>query len=126
MKSHIRVGIVCAVGIGIAIAAVVYVMSAPVPVRYTISIQDPTILKRGAPVEIRGVLVGEVVERRANGTTAEFGVEMRREYAGYPIPADSVAYLRKDGILAPQGIHIELGKSDEHLKSGDRLLTETH
>jgi ABC-type transporter Mla subunit MlaD len=114
------------VGIGIAIAAVVYVTSAPVPVRYTISVQDPAILKRGAPVEIRGVLVGEVVERRVHGSAAEFGVEMHRDYAGYPIPADSVAYLRKDALLAPQGVHIELGKSKVSLKSGDRLLTETH
>jgi ABC-type transporter Mla subunit MlaD len=120
-----RVGSLCLVGIGIAIAAVLHVGSAPVPVRYTISVQGPTILKRGAPVEIRGVLVGEVVERRVSGTAAEFGVEMHREYAGYPIPADSVAYLRKDGLLAPQGVHIELGKSNERLKSGDRLLTET-
>jgi phospholipid/cholesterol/gamma-HCH transport system substrate-binding protein len=79
-------------------------------------------LRAGTPVNYEGYRVGAVSaihpERRAAGM--QYRVEMRVR-DGWQIPADSIARIHAEGLLAETVINIEEGASREFLRPGDEL-----
>ena len=79
-------------------------------------------LKAGTPVNYEGYRVGAVAaihpERRATGM--RYRVELRIR-DGWQIPADSVARIHSEGLLAETVINIEEGASAEFLRPGAEL-----
>lgn len=79
-------------------------------------------LQDAAAVVIRGVKVGQVT-----------GIELNKEQGGvdltltvnkeYDIPVDSRAMMFSAGLMGGKSIEIQLGSSDEILKSGDAIQT---
>ncbi|MBN2233446.1 MAG: outer membrane lipid asymmetry maintenance protein MlaD [Deltaproteobacteria bacterium] len=92
--------------------------------RYThISARFNTVsgLKKGAQVEIAGVVVGKVDRIRLVDDRAE--IDMLIE-PGVELQADVIASIKTQGIIGDKYIKISPGGDDTLLKDGDRI-TET-
>lgn len=75
-------------------------------------------LKLGAPVEIAGVRVGEVVGIALKSTTAEVTLNVRD---GVTLREDDIAAIRTKGIIGDRYIKIVPGGSEQTLKQGERV-----
>ena len=88
--------------------------------RYEVTTQVPDAggLRRGDPVQMRGVNIG-----RIRGFEIEQGgVEVMMELSGeYPVPADSRVMLRSAGLLGGMVAEVIPGRSDEVLRGGGAL-----
>jgi phospholipid/cholesterol/gamma-HCH transport system substrate-binding protein len=85
----------------------------------TTIVPDAGGLRRGDPVQLRGVNVGRV--RRFE--IVPEGVAIRLELEGeYEVPADSRVVLRSNGLLGGMVVEIIPGTSNERLREG-RVLT---
>jgi phospholipid/cholesterol/gamma-HCH transport system substrate-binding protein len=88
--------------------------------RYTISTQltDAGGLRKGDPVQMRGVNVGRI--QRFGMVPG--GVAVRMELAGeYEVPADSRVVLRSNGILGGMVAELIPGRSPLSLENGDAI-----
>jgi phospholipid/cholesterol/gamma-HCH transport system substrate-binding protein len=84
----------------------------------TTHVSDAGGIRRGDPVEMRGVIVGRVV---GFGITSS-GVELKLEIEGeYRIPADSRVELEPNGLLGGLVVDVVPGQSARTLKWGDEL-----
>jgi phospholipid/cholesterol/gamma-HCH transport system substrate-binding protein len=87
------------------------------------SVDDAGGIRRGDPVQMKGVNIGRVQRFRFQEGG---GVEIRLELEGeYPVPRDSVVFLKSSGLLGGMVADIEPGKSSERLKNGDVLPGRT-
>jgi phospholipid/cholesterol/gamma-HCH transport system substrate-binding protein len=85
-------------------------------------VQDAGGIRRGDPVQMRGVNIGRVQRFRI----AQDGVEIRLEIEGeYPIPRDSHVMLRSAGLLGGMVAEVVPGRSPETASYGDHLPGRT-
>ncbi len=88
--------------------------------RYVVSTQVPDAggIRRGDPVQMRGVNVGRVM----GFEISQQGVTIRLEIEGeYLIPADSKVQLKSAGMLGGMVAEILPGASAQRLRYGDKL-----
>jgi phospholipid/cholesterol/gamma-HCH transport system substrate-binding protein len=88
--------------------------------RYIIStlVPDAGGIRRGDPVQMRGVNVGRVLRFQI----AQQGVTIRLEIEGeYPIPSDSRVALKSAGLLGGMVAEVEPGASSTRLRNGDAI-----
>jgi phospholipid/cholesterol/gamma-HCH transport system substrate-binding protein len=88
--------------------------------RYIIStvVPDAGGIRRGDPVQMRGVNIGRVLQFRI----AREGVTIRLEIEGeYPIPSDSKVALKSAGLLGGMVADVEPGTSTQRLRNGDAI-----
>lgn len=84
----------------------------------TTVVEDAGGVRRGDPVQMRGVNIGRVV---GFGMVPD-GVRIRMElYNEYPVPQGSVANLKSGGILGGMTIDVIPGPSQEDVDDGDEL-----
>jgi phospholipid/cholesterol/gamma-HCH transport system substrate-binding protein len=84
----------------------------------TTSVPDAGGVRRGDPVQMRGVNIGRVV---GFGMVPE-GVEIRLElYDEYDVPEGSVAHLKSSGLLGGMTVDIIPGLSEANVDDGDTL-----
>lgn len=88
--------------------------------RYYVStvVPDAGGVRRGDPVQMRGVNIGRVV---GFGMVPD-GVEIRLElYNEYEVPEGSVAHLKSSGLLGGMTVDVIPGRSEESVDDGDAL-----
>jgi phospholipid/cholesterol/gamma-HCH transport system substrate-binding protein len=88
--------------------------------RYIIStvVPDAGGIRRGDPVQMRGVNIGRVLRFQI----AQSGVTIRLEIEGeYPIPSDSKVSLKSAGLLGGMVAEIEPGTASTRLRNGDAI-----
>jgi phospholipid/cholesterol/gamma-HCH transport system substrate-binding protein len=88
--------------------------------RYIVStvVPDAGGIRRGDPVQMRGVNIGRILRFRIS----QEGVRLRLEIEGeYPIPADSRVELKSAGLLSGMVADVVPGSSDKLLRNGDEL-----
>jgi phospholipid/cholesterol/gamma-HCH transport system substrate-binding protein len=79
-------------------------------------------LKKGAVVQIAGVVVGQVKRTwLGEDELAHVALQLDNEVK---IPADSMASVKSQGIIGDKYIQLSLGGDEKLLKAGD-VLTET-
>jgi phospholipid/cholesterol/gamma-HCH transport system substrate-binding protein len=93
---------------------------------YYTRFSDATGLKFGSQVLYMGYLVGEVERVRpvieAGAVAFELDLSIAKEFAGWKVPADSVAEARVAGLLAAVTVDIRAGSSAVPLRPGDHIL----
>jgi phospholipid/cholesterol/gamma-HCH transport system substrate-binding protein len=92
--------------------------------RYVISthVADAGGIRRGDPVQMRGVNIGRVQRFQIDAE----GVEIRLEIEGeFKIPKDSYVMLRSAGLLGGMVAEVVPGRSTEVVGYGDRLAGRT-
>lgn len=77
-------------------------------------------VKKGATVQIAGVVVGEVSNITLNDD--EVAVLSLKLGNGLEIPVDSMASVKSQGIIGDKYIQLSLGGDDELFKPGEVLL----
>ena len=75
-------------------------------------------LEVGAPVEIAGVPVGEVIKVELNGTLALVTLNIKK---GVEIRSDDIAVVRTKGIIGERYMKIVTGASTDFVKAGSRI-----
>ena len=88
--------------------------------RYIIQtvVQDAGGVRRGDPVQMRGVNIGRVASFHIMSAGVEVNLEIDGQYA---IPADSKVELRSSGLLGGMVANVIPGKADQDLSWGDAL-----
>ena len=88
--------------------------------RYIIQtvVQDAGGVRRGDPVQMRGVNIGRVASFHIMPAGVEVNLEIDGQYA---IPADSKVELRSSGLLGGMVANVIPGKADQDLSWGDAL-----
>jgi phospholipid/cholesterol/gamma-HCH transport system substrate-binding protein len=82
----------------------------------TTTVPDAGGVRRGDPVQMRGVNIGRVV----GFEMAPNGVEIRLElYNEYDVPEGSVAHLKSSGLLGGMTVDVIPGASEERVDDGD-------
>jgi len=76
-------------------------------------------LKKGDPVKIAGVSVGEVARIRLADFTAEAELELDRDVR---LPDDTIASIETAGLLGDAYVSLAPGASDKSLSEGQRIL----
>jgi phospholipid/cholesterol/gamma-HCH transport system substrate-binding protein len=92
--------------------------------RYVITTQVPDAggIRRGDPVQMRGVNIGRVLRFKIG----QQGVDIQLEIEGeYKIPKDSTVRLKSSGPLQPMIAEVVPGVSDADVGYGDRLPGST-
>ena len=88
----------------------------------TTRVQDAGGIRRGDPVQMRGVNIGRVQRFQIE----QDGVEIRLEIEGeYEIPKDSQVMLRSAGLLGGMVAEVVPGRATEMVGYGDRLPGRT-
>jgi phospholipid/cholesterol/gamma-HCH transport system substrate-binding protein len=93
------------------------------PDRYLVRARFASVgdLKPGAPIRLAGVKVGQVTDVRLKDYLAETELAMMRSV---PLPKDTVASIRSEGLLGDTYVSLSPGGSLENLREGG-LLTQT-
>lgn len=73
----------------------------------------------GAPVEIAGVPIGEVLNVELNGTLALVTLNIKK---GVDIRSDDIAVVRTKGIIGERYLKIVPGAAADFVKAGDRII----
>jgi len=93
---------------------------------YYTRFSDATGLKFGSQVLYMGYLVGQVEQVRpvieAGAVAFELDLSIAKEFAGWNVPADSVAEARAAGLLAAVTVDIRAGSSAVPLRPGDHIV----
>lgn len=84
----------------------------------TTSVEDAGGLRRGDPVQMRGVNIGRVQGFDIAADRVDVHLELER---GYPVPADSRVLLRSSGLLGGMVAEIMPGRSEQDLRGGETL-----
>ena len=79
-------------------------------------------IKKGASVQVAGVVVGSVDEIQLN--TDKYAVLTMRIEKELEVPVDSIASVKSQGIIGDKYIQISLGGELDLLNQGD-ILTDT-
>jgi phospholipid/cholesterol/gamma-HCH transport system substrate-binding protein len=92
--------------------------------RYDIvtSVRDAGGLRKGDPVQMRGVNVGRVRGFAITDQGVVINMEMEREY---PVPADSRISLKSGGLLGGMIVEVVPGRSDDAVEDGAVLPGST-
>jgi phospholipid/cholesterol/gamma-HCH transport system substrate-binding protein len=88
--------------------------------RYVVSteVRDAGGIRRGDPVQMRGVNIGRVMAFEIS----QRGVRIRLEIEGeYPIPADSKVHLKSAGMLGGMVAEVVPGSAERRLRYGDTV-----
>ena len=124
-RRDVGVGIFVVVGVLAALIALFTLTDASTfRGRYvvTANVPDAGGLRRGDPVQMRGVNIGRV-QRFDIGAE---GVAVRLELEGeYDVPADSRVELRSNGLLGGMVAEVVPGRSNEDLRDGDVVVGST-
>lgn len=92
---------------------------------YYTRFSDATGLKFGSQVLYMGYPVGQVEQVRpvieAGVVAFELELSIAKEFAGWKVPADSVAEARASGLLAAVTVDIRAGSSAVPLRPGDHI-----
>jgi phospholipid/cholesterol/gamma-HCH transport system substrate-binding protein len=84
----------------------------------TTNVPDAGGIRRGDPVQMRGVSIGRVMGFAID----KQGVTLRLEIEGeYPLPEDSTVQLRSAGLLGGMVAEVEPGSSQQTLRYGDAV-----
>jgi phospholipid/cholesterol/gamma-HCH transport system substrate-binding protein len=84
----------------------------------TTNVPDAGGIRRGDPVQMRGVSIGRVMGFAID----KQGVTLRLEIEGeYPLPEDSTVQLRSAGLLGGMVAEVEPGSSEQTLRYGDAV-----
>lgn len=78
-------------------------------------------IKKGASVQIAGVVVGEVSDMWLDEAYAKLSLTIDKKIK---VPADSMASVKSQGIIGDKFIQLSLGGDEELLGEGD-LITDT-
>ena len=118
---EVRVGLFVLVGLA-AFLAVLFTMTdvGTFRGRYYVDtvVESAGGMRRGDPVQMRGVNVGRVIDF----DIAPGGVDVRMEiYDEYDIPADSRAQMRSSGIMGGMTVDIIPGRSTERIADGAEI-----
>ena len=118
-SKEIRVGIFVVIGIlAVLVALFALTDAATFRGRYIVTtmVQNAGGIRRGDPVQMRGVNIGRV--QRFDISAA--GVAVRMELEGeYDVPRDSRVSLRSNGLLGGMVADVIPGVSEESLEGGD-------
>jgi phospholipid/cholesterol/gamma-HCH transport system substrate-binding protein len=76
-------------------------------------------LEKGAPVEIAGVPVGEVMDISLKETMAYVTMSIRKEVE---VRSDDIASIRTKGIIGDRYVKLSPGAGDQKLSDGASLL----
>ncbi|HEY3019694.1 MAG TPA: MlaD family protein [Solirubrobacteraceae bacterium] len=88
--------------------------------RLNVELPDAGSLRAGSPVDVVGVRVGQVVDKRPGpGGTALVGVEVQPSAA--PLPAGTTARVRALGLLGARFLELTPGTSRRLLRSGGTI-----
>ncbi len=79
-------------------------------------------VKKGAAVQVAGVVVGSVVDIRLNDDM--YAVLLLKLDKQVQVPVDSIASVKSQGIIGDKCIQISLG-GDEQLLTPGEMITET-
>ena len=119
---EVRVGAFVIIGIVAALVALFTLTDAGMfRGRYYLRtlVADAGGLRRGDPVQMRGVNIGRVT----GFEIVPDGVQIRMEVQGeYEVPQDSRVALRSSGLLGGLTAEIIPGRSNENLDSGDAIM----
>jgi phospholipid/cholesterol/gamma-HCH transport system substrate-binding protein len=120
-RREARVGVFVVLGIVAVLAALLLLTDAGMfRGRYYVStvVQDAGGVRKGDPVQMRGVNIGRVRSFRIMSE----GVAVRLELEGeYMVPADSRVAFRSSGLLGGMVAEVVPGESRERLENGDVL-----
>ena len=75
-------------------------------------------IRKGDPVQMKGVNIGRVQRFRIDKDRVEIRLELEGEY---PVPKDSKVLLKSSGLLGGMVADIDPGDSTEPLRNGDTL-----
>jgi phospholipid/cholesterol/gamma-HCH transport system substrate-binding protein len=84
----------------------------------TTTVPDAGGIRRGDPVQMRGVNIGRILFFRIGAQGVEIGLEIEGEYT---IPVDSRAHLKSAGLLGGMVADVEPGASAEVLRNGGHI-----
>jgi phospholipid/cholesterol/gamma-HCH transport system substrate-binding protein len=127
-RGHLRevwVGLFVIVGVA-GVLLTLFVMTSPATFRgryiLTTNVADAGGIRRGDPVQMRGVNIGRV----QRFTISKAGVAIRLEIEGeYRIPRDSKVELKSSGLLGGLSATVDPGGSSEFARDGDVLEGRT-
>lgn len=88
----------------------------------TTAVTDAGGLRRGDPVQMRGVNIGRVQEFDIGTDSVQIRLELERDY---PVPADSYVLLRSSGLLGGMVAQVVPGASGQDLRGGERIPGRT-
>ncbi len=110
----------------IAVTVALFLLTDPGTLRgrYHVNTQvrDAGGIRKGDPVQMRGVNVGRIRGFRMQEDGVQVSLELENEY---PVPRDSRVELRSLGLLGGMVADIKPGGSTERLKEGDVLPATT-
>lgn len=120
-RREIQIGFFFLLGI-VAVVAALLMLTDPGTFRgrydITTSVRDAGGLRKGDPVQMRGVNVGRVRGFRITQDGVTINMEMEREY---PVPADSRISMESGGLLGGMIVEVVPGSSEELVKDGAAL-----
>lgn len=92
--------------------------------RYVVQtvVQDAAGVRRGDPVQLRGVNIGRVQRFRIQAEKVQISLEIEGEYE---FPADSAVVLKATSLLGGTVVDIQPGHADHWAKGGDVLQGKT-
>ncbi len=118
-RREAQVGIFVLIGI-VALVAALFSLTDPGTFRgryyVTTQVADAGGIRRGDPVQLRGVNIGRVRSFEMQETGVRIRMELENEY---PVPADSRVSLKSSGLLGGVTATLIPGTSNEVLEEGD-------
>lgn len=82
-------------------------------------------LMKSNPVSINGMKVGQVKDLYFEKNYSGKIIVIMSLSTDFPIPKNSIANIFSSDLMGSKAIDIRLGDSDEYIKNGDTLFTET-
>lgn len=122
---EVKIGIFAILGV-VATVLTLLLLTDPGMFRGRISVltavSDAGGLRRGDPVQMRGVNIGRVQDFDIGQDSVRIRLELEREY---PVPDDSWVLLRSSGLLGGMVAEVVPGGSAEALTGGERIPGRT-
>jgi phospholipid/cholesterol/gamma-HCH transport system substrate-binding protein len=116
---EVWIGLFVLLGIA-AILLVLFTMTSPSlfrgRYRVTALVNDAGGIRRGDPVELKGVNIGRVISLQIKPAGVAVTLELEKEY---PVPRDSEVLLAPRGLLGDMAAQVLLGRDPEPLRNGD-------
>lgn len=117
-RREVQIGFFFLLGI-VAVVAALLMLTDPGTFRgrydVSTSVRDAGGLRKGDPVQMRGVNVGRVRGFHITPQGVEIALEMEREY---PVPEDSRISLKSGGLLGGMIVEVVPGRSGERVEDG--------